>query len=82
MRITGYADCDCDAMDNGKYILSHLDGDLARLLRFCRAAREDPAHRYEVLAFPFQAEYIKAVTEGILTIKCIELDAVFRFMRL
>lgn len=80
MRITGYADCDCDAMDNGKYILSHLDGDLARLLRFCRAAREDPAHRYEVLAFPFQAEYVKAA-DSVVSLRCIEMETVHRAVK-
>ena len=75
MRIAGYADCDCDAMDNDKYILSHLDGDLARLLRFCRAAKEDAAHSYEVLAFPFQAEYVRAVA-GVASLRCVALDKV------
>lgn len=59
LQINGFAEFDCDAMDNGKYILSHLDGDLARLARFRLAAMEDGAHRFEAVCYPWQLAYVR-----------------------
>lgn len=76
MRLAGYADCDCDAMGDGKYILSHLDGDLARLLRFRLAAWEDSSHAYEVICYPWQAGYVKRLFAETCSIRCLSLDTV------
>ena len=58
MRLHGFADCDCDAIDGDKFILSHLDGDLIRLLRFRWAAQMNSTRRYEIVCYPWQNEYV------------------------
>jgi len=48
-----------DAMVDGRMILSHLDGDIARLIRFREAlhSRTEPA---DVLCYPWQVSFLKA----------------------
>lgn len=64
-----------DACVNQKYILSHLDGDVARLIRFKEALL---MNRYdsEVLCFDFQADYVNAFLAGLATIKVIDMSLV------
>lgn len=72
LQINGFAECDCDAMDNGKYILSHLDGDLARLARFRLAAMEDGAHRFEAVCYPWQLAYVRPFLGERIALKVID----------
>lgn len=74
----GRADCDCDAYTDGKYILSHLDGDIARLVRFRLAAYEDRTHRYELLCYPWQLGYAQPYLGERIEPRCIAMDAVER----
>ncbi len=64
-----------DAYVNQKYILSHLDGDIARLIRLKEALQ---LNRYdsEVICFDFQVDYIKKYLEGLANIKVIEMGLV------
>lgn len=73
LQINGFAEFDCDAMDNGKYILSHLDGDLARLARFRLAAMEDGAHRFEAVCYPWQLAYVRPFLGERIALKVIDL---------
>ena len=64
-----------DAFVDQKYILSHLDGDIARLLRFKEALilnRFDS----EVLCYEFQADYVNAFLAGLANVKIIEMSLV------
>ena len=61
-----------DACVNGVYVLSHLDGDLARLVRFRLAAIEDAEHRYEAVCYPWQLEYAKPFLGERIELKLID----------
>jgi len=72
LQVNGFVECDCDAVDGGKYILSHLDGDLARLVRFRLAAIEDKERRYEAICYPWQLEYVKPFLGEHIELKLID----------
>ena len=64
-----------DAYVNQKYILSHLDGDVTRLIRFKEALL---MNRYdsEVICFDFQAGYVDKYLTGLAKVKIIEMSLV------
>lgn len=64
-----------DAYINGTYILSHLDGDIARLIRF-REAIAGRAGRFEVMGFPYQTHFLKEYLGQAAAVKTIPMDAV------
>lgn len=64
-----------DACVDGVYILSHLDGDIARLFRFREAAKEQEG-RFEVLCFPNQAPFLSAYLGHLAGIKTISMDLI------
>lgn len=61
-----------DACVDGVYVLSHLDGDIARLIRFREAIEHQPG-AYEVLCFPHQAGFLREYLGQLAGIKTIEL---------
>lgn len=63
-----------DACIDGVYVLSFLDGDLARLMRFSQAA-SGFAVRYEVVCFPDQRELVQAVC-STASVKVIDREVV------
>lgn len=64
-----------DACVNQKYILSHLDGDVTRLIRFKEALLSNQ-YDSEVICFDFQADYVNAFLAGLATVKVIEMSLV------
>lgn len=64
-----------DACVDGVYVLSHLDGDIARLIRF-KEAVENRAGQFEVLCFPHQAHFLREYLGGLAGIKTIGMDLV------
>jgi len=64
-----------DACVDGVYVLSHLDGDLARLIRF-REAIECQRGRFEMLCFPHQAQFLREYIGQAAGIKTIGMDLV------
>lgn len=64
-----------DAYLNGTYVLSFLDGDIVRLIRFCEAA-EQIQEKCEVLCFPHQAGLLTQYVYGKLSIKTIPMASV------
>ena len=64
-----------DAYVYGKYILSHLDGDIARLIRFKEALLFNHCEG-EVLCFDFQKDYVNAYFEGLAKVRTIEMSLV------
>ena len=64
-----------DAKIGDAYVFSHLDGDLARLVRF-KEAVENQRGNYEVLCYPYQMTFIREYLGNHVTIKTIGLDAV------
>ena len=64
-----------DAKIGDAYVFSHLDGDLARLVRF-KEAVENQRGNYEVLCYPYQMAFIREYLGSRVTIKTIGFDAV------
>lgn len=64
-----------DACVNGVYIFSHLDGDLARLIRF-REAVESQTGSFEVLCFPHQMPFLREYLGQLVRYKTIDMDSV------
>lgn len=60
-----------DACIDGTFVLSHLDGDLARLMRF-REAIESRSDKYEVLCFADQVAFLKEYLNGLAQIRVID----------
>lgn len=74
-RSYGQGFMEYDAFIDGKYIFSHLDGDLARLMRF-RDAVETRAEEFEVLCFDFQAPFLKDYLGKRVRLRIYELSQV------
>jgi hypothetical protein len=62
-----------DAIVNGVYVFSHLDSDLARLIRFREGLRleekglpwrTETERQFEVIGYPWQGEFLRAYLEG------------------
>lgn len=64
-----------DACVNGVYVLSHLDGDIARLIRFREAIEHQP-EAFEVLCFPHQSDFLREYLGQLAGIKTIDLAVV------
>lgn len=64
-----------DACIGGVYVLSHLDGDIARLIRF-RDALRSGAGPSEVLCYPFQAAFLREYLGQAVQIKTIDMSTV------
>ena len=64
-----------DACVDGVYILSHLDGDLARLIRFREGIRNQTG-RFEILCFPHQTHFLQEYMGRLVSIKTIGMDMV------
>lgn len=65
-----------DACVDGMYILSHLDGDIARLIRF-REAAEGGKGPFEVLCYPWQTHYVREYLGRLARVNMIEADLVY-----
>lgn len=64
-----------DAQINGIYVLSHLDGDIARLIRF-RNAIDSMNAKFEILCFPHQTRFIREYIRGLADIKTIDIKTI------
>jgi hypothetical protein len=64
-----------DAVVNGTKILSHLNGDIARLIRF-REALTPQTGSADVLCFPWQTGFIKAYLNGRAGLRELDIGAV------
>ena len=75
-KLKSYSSIECDAISDGTLIFSHLDCDLARLIRF-HDALFDTTETMEVLCFPWQvdflSEYLGAHTK-LIPIEMEELE--------
>lgn len=74
-RSYGQGVMEYDALVDGVYVFSHLDGDLARLIRF-REAVEGRVGAFEVLCFPEQAALLRAYLGPKVSIRTMEMAAV------
>ncbi len=73
-RVVGPGIIERDAQRDGTFILSHLDGDLARLLRL-RQALEHSEARCEVLCFPWQTAFVRDYLGSRVGLREVTVDA-------
>ncbi len=73
-RLTDSAAFECDAWHEGKFILSHLDGDIARLVRL-RQALENGAAPVEILCFPWQSPFLREYLGAAVPLRELSMDA-------
>lgn len=64
-----------DAYINGVYVLSHLDGDIAKLIRFNGAVSSQPV-KAEVLCYQYQVPFLREYLDRSVNIKTIDIDSV------
>ena len=76
LRVKGYADCECGAMLAQHRILSHLDGDVGRLIRFKKAIQSMPTCTFEVVCYPWQVAYVTAFMKTAASVKTIRMEAI------
>lgn len=74
MRPKGYGLMEYDAYFEGKYVYSHLDSDIARLVRLHNAL-DNSQYAFEVLCFPWQTGFLKSYLGDRVTLKEIGMDA-------
>jgi hypothetical protein len=69
-----------DALVDGRMILSHLDGDIARLIRFREAlhSRTQPA---DVLCFPWQTRFLKSYLGELAGLRELKQETVEAALR-
>lgn len=65
-----------DAFIDGAYVLSHLDCNIARLIRFREAVTSPNGGRYEVLCYPHQVLFLREYLGPNVSIKSIDMDSV------
>lgn len=73
-RATGPGILEHDAQRDGTFILSYLDGDLARLLRL-RQALEHSSAPCEVVCFPWQTAFVRAYLGNRVALREVDMDA-------
>jgi len=80
-RPKGYGFMEYDAVINGRYVLSHLDSDLARLIRFREGVRFEnetrPGKQFGVVCYPWQVEFLRAYLEGDAGLRIISMEALW-----
>jgi len=70
-----------DATVNGRKILSHLDCDIARLIRFSEALKANPEPA-DVLCYSWQTEFLKSYLGSLAMIRELEMSVVHAAMGL
>ena len=77
-RPKGYGFMEYDAVINGRYVLSHLDSDLARLIRFREGVRFEnetrPGKQFGVVCYSWQVEFIRAYLEDAVALRVIRME--------
>lgn len=73
-RVTAPGSVECDARHGGKLILSHLDGDIARLVRL-RQALENGAGPVEILCFPWQSPFLREYLGAAVPLRELSMEA-------
>ena len=68
---------DCDAQTGTRYILSYLDGNIARLLRFKQAALFYGSQwNYEVLCYPWQQPFVQSYMENLAAVHVLPIEPI------
>ncbi|MCL2299372.1 MAG: hypothetical protein FWC27_04410 [Firmicutes bacterium] len=70
----GYGFMDYDAAINGTYTLSHLDADLARLIKFREGIQKHTDKRFMVVCYPWQRDFLRAYLGEHVKLKIISME--------
>ena len=73
-RLLAPSSLECDAQREESLILSHLDGDIARLVRL-RQALENTQIPFEILCFPWQSAFLHDYLGSRVQLREIDLEA-------
>jgi hypothetical protein len=78
----GYGFMEYDAVIDGRYVLSHLDSDLGRLIRFREGLRleTDTGREFGVVCYPWQAEFLRTYLEGCVRLRIIKLETLIEYI--
>lgn len=81
IRPKGHGSMEYDAYTGKVFIYSHIDGDIARLIRFSEALKtqEQP---FEVLCLPWQIEFLRGYLGESVRLKPFEMSAVLNVLGL
>jgi len=74
LRPSGHGSMEYDAIAGGVCVLSHLDSDLARLIRFREGFRDKTDKAFEVMCFPWQRAYLQEYLGDLVTLRTIEME--------
>lgn len=72
LRLPGPGSMECDARRGDTLIFSHLDGDIARLIRL-RQTLEYAAPPFEVLCYPWQVVFLREYLGGVGQVRLREV---------
>lgn len=75
LRPAGIPFMEYDAQDNERYILSHIDSDIARIVRLRDALHTTDAV-FEILCLPWQTGFLKAYLGNRVKVKQIPVSAI------
>jgi len=81
IRAKGYGSIEYDAYWENKYYYSHLDSDIARLVRL-KEALQTQEHSFEVLCFPWQIQFLQDYLGNSVSLKKIEMPAVLKALNI
>ena len=81
MRPKGYGSIEFDAYWDGKYYYSHIDSDIARLIRFSEAL---PAHDkpFEILCLTWQVEFLKKYLGNTVGLRQLESSKILHALNI
>ena len=78
----GFSSVEFDARQDGRYIFSHLDSDIARLIRFRSALKFVNSDRekegedklqFDVVCFTWQAEFLQKYLSGLVRLRTVDM---------
>jgi hypothetical protein len=75
IRPKGHSVIEFDAFWDGKYILSHLDSDIAKLDRLKETLKRE-SRPFEVLCFPWQTDFVQEHLGDSVEVKQLEMSTV------
>jgi len=81
MRQKGYGSIEFDAYTENKYYYSHLDGDIARLIRF-KESLYNREQSFEVLCFPWQLQFLKSYLSDSVSFRQLAMPTVLKALGL
>jgi len=87
----GYSSVEFDARYDGRYAFSHLDSDIARIIRFRdvlkihnseRGAEGREQMQFDVVCFTWQAEFLRKYLGGLVRLRPVDMGRVLKVLRI